>query len=281
MKVVTTINGRFVRRGQDKISVFDNALLYADGLFETLLAIEGRVLFMREHLQRLRRGAAVIGLRIPVSLACLSEWMVKTVRAHPDRVTKLRLTMTSGESARWVGQRGTPQIILSASPHRVPEQPFKLWVSPFRIDQDSEFRRIKTLSCAIHAAALKQAHAHRCDDALLLNEKGHVAEVSSANVFWAKRRKVYTPPLSAGCLEGVTRAAVLRQAAKLDLSVAEQNATLGRLLNADEIFISSSLKLVVAVGVIKSDDTTQAFETGPLTQQISRRFRHLVGIADL
>ena len=161
LKTVTSINGRLVRRGQDKISVFDNSLLYAEGLFETLLAIDDRIIFLKEHLQRLHKGARVIGLKVPVNSDTLTKWMVMTVRAHPDRVTKLRLTMTSGESARWTGEQGKPQVILSASPHEMPRKPFRLYVSEFRVDQESLFRRIKTLSYAIHAAALNQARRLR------------------------------------------------------------------------------------------------------------------------
>jgi branched-chain amino acid aminotransferase len=275
MKVVTTINGRLVPRGQDKISVFDNALLYAEGLFETLLVIDRRIIFLKEHLQRLYRGAKVIGLSIPVSPERLAQWMNKTVRAHPDRVVKLRLTVTSGEAARWVGRQGKLQVILSASPHRLPDKPFKLHVSEFRVDQGSVFRRIKTLANAIHAAALKQAKSKGCDDALMLNEKGRLAEVTSANIYWVKKGRVFTPPLSAGCLEGITRKYVLREVPKLGLKIAERNGTLETLLDADEVFISSSLKLVIGVSHIKVGGKSYALRQGPITRLVFDHFRRL------
>ncbi|MFH1373111.1 MAG: aminotransferase class IV [bacterium] len=276
LKVVTTINGRLVRRGRDRISVFDNALLYAEGLFETLLAIDGRMIFVDEHLRRLYRGAKIIGLKIPVKADRLTRWMQRTARAHPDRIIKLRLTITSGESARWVGRQGLPQVILSASPHQMPIQPFRLWVSDFRIDQHSVFRRIKTLSYAIHAAALNQARLKHCDDAMLLNEKGQLAEVTSANVYWVHRRKLYTPPLSAGCLEGVTRKLVLKEAKKLNLPLKESDGTVDSLLGADEVFISSSLKLIVGVSHLLVGRRTHRLKTASLTDMISNHFRHLI-----
>ncbi len=278
MKVVTTINGRFVPRGQDKISVFDNALLYAEGLFETFLAVDDRVIFMNEHLRRLYRGAKVIGLKVPVPPDRLSRWMIRTVRAHPSHLTKLRLTITSGEAARWVGRQGEPQVVLSASPHRMPQEPFKLWVSRFCIDQNSVFRQIKTLSYAIHAAALKQARLKRCDDALLLNQKNQVAEVTSANIYWVKRGKLFTPPLSAGCLEGITRKLVIREVAKLNLKITEASTTIDGLLRANEVFISSSLKLVIGVARIKTNRRTYVLKTGPITELIADHFRRLVDL---
>ena len=276
VKTVTSINGRLVRRGQDKISVFDNSLLYAEGLFETFLAIDDRIIFLKEHLQRLHKGARVIGLKIPVSSEILTKWMVATVKAHPDRITKLRLTMTSGESARWTGVRGKPQVILSASPHELPRRPFRLYVSEFKVDQDSLFRRIKTLSYAIHAAALNRARRMRCDDALLLNENDHIAEVTSANIFWVNKGHIHTPPLSAGCLEGITRKIVIRQARNLGYRLTEKNARLDSLVNADEVFISSSLKLVVPVSRIRTSRRAWDIKPGPVGEKLAERFTALV-----
>jgi len=80
LKTVTTINGRFVENKDARISVFDNSLLYAEGLFETFLAIDDRILFAEDHLKRLFKGAKVIGLDIPVSTDRLIKWMKKTAK---------------------------------------------------------------------------------------------------------------------------------------------------------------------------------------------------------
>ncbi|KAA3634104.1 MAG: hypothetical protein DWP97_07775 [Calditrichaeota bacterium] len=276
LKTVTTINGKFVKRGDDKISVFDNSLLYAEGLFETFLAVENEIVFLKEHLNRLYKGAKVMGLKIPVDKSTLQEWMLKTVDKHPDRIKKLRLTLTSGEAARWVGVQGQQQVILSASPHTMPTKPFRLHVSEFRVDQNSVFRRIKTLSYAIHAVALSQAKKMKCDDALLLNEKNHVAEVTSANIFWLSQGKIYTPPIDAGCLEGITRSLVFKISKKLKLPIIEKNCTLKTLLKADEIFISSSLKLVIPVSEILFENKLHKLPRGKVSQQIRSEFAKLL-----
>lgn len=271
VKTVTTINGKRVREADARISVFDNALLYAEGLFETFLAVDDRVVFMDGHLNRLFRGASVIDLKIPVVRSTLARWMKATVRAHPDRIKKLRLTITSGEAARWVGVQGKPQVILSASPHQLPQKPFRLQVSDWKVDQESVFRRIKTISYAIHAAALKQAKRAGYDDALLINEKNQIAEVTSANIFWVRNGRLYTPPLTAGCLEGVTRDWVFRTAKRARLQVIEKNEKLASMLKADEIFISSSLKLVIGVSEIAIKKKKYRFPPGEVTAMLKRR----------
>ena len=276
LTTVTTINGRRVSESHAKISVFDNSLLYAEGLFETFLAIDDRVIFIDEHLDRLYKGAGVIDLKLPVDRKTLEKWMVKTARAHPDKVKKLRLTVTSGESERWVGEQGKPQVILSASPHTMPDKPFRVLVSDMKVDQTSVFRRIKTISYAIHAASLKRAKQKGYDDALLVNTNGEVAEVTSANIFWVKRGKVYTPPLDAGCLEGVTRLVSLHIARDLGINIFEKSQLLGHMLSADEVFISSSLKLVVGVSEIVREDRSYEFPEGPVTAKFRDYFHRTI-----
>jgi branched-subunit amino acid aminotransferase/4-amino-4-deoxychorismate lyase len=277
-KTVTTINGERVPHSRAKISVYDNSLLYAEGLFETFLACGDRVMFLEEHLDRLYKGAAVIALKPPVGRRRLAAWMKQTLTAHPDRIKKLRLTITSGESQRWTGVSGRPQVILMAGPHTIPTRPFRLQVSNFKVDQDSEFRRIKTISYAIHAAAVKRAQAKGYDDALMLNNRGHVAEATSANIFWCRRGRIHTPPLSAGCLEGTTRHVVLREARKLGLRVTERSVSLERVAETDEIFVSSSLKLVLGVSEIAHGRRRFRFSQGEITETIMNRVYGLAGI---
>jgi len=272
LKALVSINGKLVSRDKARLSVFDNSLLYAEGLFETLLGVEDRLVFEPFHLKRLQSGATAIGLKLPVSLKTIGLWTQDTAAKHPARVKKVRLTVTSGESARWTGRQGKAQVIVIVVPHTMPKRPFRLYVSPLRVDQESTLRRIKTISYVLQAAALKQAVEHGFDDALLLNEKDRLAEVTSANIFWVKGGQIYTPPLSAGCLEGVTRTVVLKQAARLGLRVLEQDANLNRIAGADEVFLSSSLKLVLAVSEIFDSRHRFRFRPGPVTAALREHF---------
>lgn len=278
MLALVSINGKQVNRKNAQLSVFDNSLLYAEGLFETLLAVDDRLLFEPLHLERLQAGADAIGLKLPCSLDRIGRWLQVAAAKHSAHIKKIRLTVTSGESARWSGRQGKPQVIVIAAPHTPPIDPYRLFISPLRVDQDSSFRRIKTISYVIHAVALKQATAFGYDDALMLNEKGRVAEVSSANLFWVRQNRVFTPPLSAGCLKGVTRAVVLKEAAKLGIPAAERDITLEKLATADEVFLSSSLKLVLGVSEISDRRHRLKFSPGPVTATLRKHFLSLVGI---
>jgi branched-chain amino acid aminotransferase len=136
------------------------------------------------------------------------------------------------------------------------------------------------VSYAIHAAALRLAHQKNYDDALMLNENNQVAEVTSANIFWVKRGKIFTTPLSSGCLDGITRRKAIAEVRRLKLQVSENHTTLTQLENADELFVTSSLKLVLPVQVIRNGRRTLKFEPGMIAARLAQRFRRLAGLPD-
>ena len=277
-KIVTSINGRIVSGKEARISVYDNSLLYAEGLFETFLAIDDRLAFSKEHFIRLRKGARLLGLKLSTPESKLEIWLKKTARAHPARLKRLRLTVTGGESAVWTGKRGSSQVICSAIEHQFDNSPLKLYAPESKIDESLVFNRIKTISYGAKAAALREAQKNKCDDALLINNSGNISELTSANIFWTKNNKIYTPPVTAGCLEGVTRKLILSEAKKNRWQIIEKNCSLKELKSAGEVFSSSSVRLVRAVGEIRAKNYKAKFEAGPMSEIIFRRICKILDI---
>ena len=277
-KIVTSINGRIVSGKEARISVYDNALLYAEGLFETFLAIDDRLAFPKYHFMRLRQGARLLGLKLPASESKLISWLKKTARAHPARFKRLRLTITGGESAVWTGHRGKSQVICSAVEHKFDSSPLKLYAPESKIDERLLFNRIKTISYGAKAAALREAQKNKCDDALLINGSGNISELTSANIFWTKKNKIFTPPVTAGCLEGVTRKIILKEAKRNRWQIIEKNCSLKELKSADEVFSSSSVRLVRAVGEIRAKNYKAKFEAGPMSEIIFTRICEILDI---
>ena len=277
-KTVTSINGCIVTGKEARISVYDNSLLYAEGLFETFLAIDGRLAFPKDHFIRLRNGAGLLGLRLTASENKLEMWLKNTARAHPARLTRLRLTITSGESAVWTGKRGRSQVICSAVEHRFDNRPLKLYAPESKIDASLSFNRIKTISYGAKVAALREAQNKNCDDALLINNSGNISELTSANIFWTKKNRIYTPSLKAGCLEGVTRKLILREAKKNRWQIIEKDCSLKELKSAYEVFSSSSVRLVRPIGEIRAKNFKAKFEVGPMSEMIFSRFCEILDI---
>jgi branched-chain amino acid aminotransferase len=130
------------------------------------------------------------------------------------------------------------------------------------------------LSWVQNAALLEQAHAEGFDDVLLLNEHGHLAECTSANVFLVRGGQVLTPPLSSGCLPGVTREVLREVVPQAGFGLVEETLTPGDLSSAAEVFISSTTREVAAVGSIDSQWLYQA--PGKTTVTIEQSFKDYV-----
>lgn len=267
MNIVCFIDGKKVSRSEARISVFDNSLFYADGLFETFMAFGNNIIFPDDHLVRLQKGADLINLIIPVSMKTLMKWLNRANKANSAGTKKIRLTITAGESSFWAGKSGRPRVIIIVTDYKMPTAPFRLLVSPYRIDHASPFRNVKTLSFIIEMTSRKHAYSSKYDDAILLSRNGYVAETTSANIFWVKKGFLCTPPLEAGCLEGTIRKHIIEIAKSNNIPIVEKRARLSTLLKADEIFVSSSLKLIIPVMSI-STDTTHRYKTGMLTKKL-------------
>lgn len=267
MKIVCYIDGRKVTKSKAKISVFDNSLFYADGLFETFMAFGDNIIFLKDHLSRLKKGAELIDLKIPVSEKKLVTWLNRANAANTASIKKIRLTITAGETTFWAGKPSRPRVIIIVTDYKMPTSPFRLSVSPYRIDHASPFRNVKTLSFIIEMTSRKHAYSSKYDDAILLSRNGYIAETTSANIFWVKNGTLYTPPLEAGCLEGMIRKHIIAIAKSNNIPIVEKRSRLRTLLKADEIFVSSSLKLIIPVISITTDKTYR-YKSGRLTRKL-------------
>jgi len=271
MKINCSINGRSVPVSKAKISIFDNSLFYADGLFETFAAIGDNILFIDDHLDRLEKGADLIRLPLPCSRDQIKKWIVTANSRNKAKVKKIRVTVTAGDSAFWAGKSSKPRIMIIVTEYEFPARSFRLSVSPFRVDQDSPFRNIKTLSFIIEMTSRKTAYSSKFDDGILLNRHGNVAETTSANLFWIKNNRLFTPPLVAGCLDGMTRKHIIEMSRACDIPLTIRNITLDELMKADEIFVTSSLKLIIPVKSI-TVDRVFSFKVGPITKKLKKKF---------
>ena len=150
----------------------------------------------------------------------------------------------------------------------------RLMIQPGGIFSGGSFAGAKMLSWVPHAAVLERAHEAGFDDALLLNEKGHLAECTSANVFLARGGEILTPPLSSGCLAGITREVIFEIAPQAGLKIREVDLTSDDLSRAEEVFISSTTREVAGVGFISPEWNYQC--PGQLTTVLEEAFRTYV-----
>jgi branched-chain amino acid aminotransferase len=228
----------------------DRGLLLGDGLFETLVARNGRAFMLDAHLDRLLAGAAA--LRLPIEREQLRRPVEELAAVLPEGGV-IRLTVTRG-----AGPRGlrlpvdqAPVVFATASaPWRpAPELPrVRLATAPIRRNPSSPLSRHKTLAYLDNVLALQGALDRDADDALLLTTEGRVACASAANLFVIRGRDLLTPPLDDGVLAGVTRGLVLRRLGPVcGLNAREASLSQEALFEADAVFLTNSVALVTEV----------------------------------
>ncbi len=210
------IDGKFYSEANAKVSVLDHGLLYGDGIFEGIRFYNGRVFRLEEHLSRLWDSARSICLEIPMTMREMTEAVLETIRQNHLRDGYIRLLVTRG-----IGNLGLnptqckcPSVIIIAATIALyhPDVYRKglaiVTCATRRSNPAALNPAVKSLNYLNNVMARIEANLARADEALMLNDAGNVAECTADNVFVVKRGQIFTPPITAGALRGITRSIV-------------------------------------------------------------------------
>jgi len=271
--VLVFLNGEFVPEEKAVVSVFDRGFLYGDGLFEAIRIFNGRSFRWREHIERLRSGAEFLKIKLPFSPRRLRAFADELIVRNKMPDSLLRLSLSRGVGLPGYGPKNAhaPTLVMSLREAPKQENPpqWKLITSSVHIVASDPLAHFKTCNKLPQVLARAEADKAGADEALLLNTDGFVAEGTSSNVFWVKRGAIYTPPLAAGILPGVTRAVVFEIAAGLKIPIHEKNVRPKDMMQADAIFLSLTSWGIVEVGVLDG----RALRSSPLIAHIQKAYR--------
>jgi branched-chain amino acid aminotransferase len=242
------VDGKFCDERDARISVFDHGLLYGDGIFEGIRAYNGRVFKLKEHIDRLFCSAKSILLEIPMSHAVLMKTVVETCRRNRIRDGYIRLLVTRGVGTLGLNPNRCkrPSIIVIADriqlyPPAYYQKGLSIVTVPTARNLHSALNpAIKSLNYLNNILAKIEANNAGCEEAIMLNAEGFVSECTGDNLFLVKEGQLFTPPLSAGALYGITRRVVMELAEQDGIRVSEPNLTRYDVFNADECFLSGT-----------------------------------------
>jgi branched-chain amino acid aminotransferase len=242
------IDGQFLDEANAKVSVFDHGLLYGDGIFEGIRAYNGRVFKLKEHIDRLFYSAKAILLNIPLSHAEIMRAVVDTCRQNGIRDGYIRLLVTRGVGGLGLNPNRCkkPSVIIIADkiqlyPAEMYERGLDIITVPTVRNLHSALNpAIKSLNYLNNILAKIEANNGGCEEAIMLNSEGYVSECTGDNIFILKDGQMFTPPLSAGALYGITRGVVMELARLSGLPVSEPNLTRYDMFNADECFLTGT-----------------------------------------
>lgn len=268
------INGRLIPESKASIPVFDSAYLHGIGLFETLRAGAGKIRFLPEHFQRLRRNARTLELKVPLSDAALERELYRLLRKNRLQDSTIRMMLSESTLST------KPLLVVTARPFiPYPAVYFKkgaklVFIRSVRSDVPS-LAKIKSTSYVTRMLARREAERRGAVEGILLNEKNEVTEGASSNLFIVQSGRLITPPLSGALLPGTRRKVVLRLARKLTIPVQEKNLLPKDLLKADEIFITSTLKDILPIRSVENRNVRKT-APGPVTMRLSKAYDALI-----
>ena len=280
------LDGKYCDAKNAKISVFDHGLLYGDGIFEGIRAYNGRVFKLREHTDRLYYSAKAILLNIPLSPAQMQEAVLETCRRNKIRDGYIRLLVTRGVGGLGLNPKKcrAPSVIIIVDriqlyPPEYYERGLDLITVPTVRNLHSALNpAIKSLNYLNNILAKIEANNGGCEEAIMLNAEGFVAECTGDNIFIIKGGQMFTPPLSAGALYGITRGVVIDMAREASIAVAEPNLTRYDLFNADECFLTGTGAELIPV--VKIDGRViGAGKPGPITRSLVQKYKALTQVS--
>ena len=261
-------DGRILSPGEATVRADDHSVVVGDGVFETTGVLDGVPFALTRHLARLARSAAGLGIQAPDD-ARIREAVAEVVAAD-RRAGLLRITWSSGPGPLGSGRGDGPgTLVLSTGPGNVWPATERVHLGPWTRNEHGALTGLKTTSYAENAKALAAAHRHGCTEALFRNTAGHLCEGTGTNVFLVVDDVLVTPPLSSGCLAGVTRDLLLEL-----VDVVERDVALDEIEVASEAFLSSATRDVSSIAAVDDHDLPTA--PGPVTTAVAAAFADLV-----
>lgn len=249
------IDGRIVPARAALVPIMDDGFIRGDGAFEVLAVYGGRPFALGEHLDRLERSCVALRIRCP--RAALGEDVTRLLQNTGPVTCALRLILTIG------GRR-----VVFTEPWSPPHEPTRLAL----VENQAQplLRGVKSLSYAGNMLSGRLAREQGCDDALWISTEGRVLEAQTAAFFWASADgSLYTPPLSDGLLDSITRRVLLSQ-----LTVAERHCGQADIAGCSEAFLASTLKEIQPVAAIDGRDLPRV--PGPNTRQAIGAYQRII-----
>ena len=284
------MNGELVPWADAKIHVLTHALHYGSGVFEGIRCYDtarGPAVFrLSEHLRRLERSARLYYMPVPYTHEQLLQATRDVIRANGLTACYIRPLVFRGYGEMGIFPLKAPvDTIIAVWPWGAylgadaAERGIRAKVSSIRaLDNSSLARAAKASGQYLNSILAKvEVTNSGYDEAILLNERGHVAEGSGENIFAVRRGLLMTPPTSDGILEGITRESVMEIAMCLGIDVCERTLTRSDLVLSDELFFTGTAAEIVP---IREVDDHFIGEPGPITRRIQEKFSAIVGGRD-
>jgi branched-chain amino acid aminotransferase len=278
------IDGRYFKKDEAKISVFDHGLLYGDGIFEGIRVYGGRIFKLAEHIERLFEGAKAILIDPPLPRAAMEAQVEDSVRKSGRKDAYIRLVLTRGVGDLGMNPKVCPRpsiIVIVDDISLYPATHYEKGIAIVtaatrRVGPSSWDPRVKSLNYLNNVLAKLEAIRAGCMEAVLLNAEGFVCECTGDNIFIVKKGRVLTPRPEDSLLDGITRRTVMELAGSIDMPADAARLTRFDLYTADECFLTGTGAEIMPVTDVDGR-TIGDGKPGATTLALKKAFERLVG----
>jgi branched-chain amino acid aminotransferase len=245
-------NDRLLPLEKARLSPGQVGLICGWGIFTTLRIFHGEAFAFERHWRRLEKDAALTRIPLNYTSAKVRVHLHEVIRANEVSEGAARIYFVYNKIGVWQGSEKQPDVDLIIYTASLPayRDVIRLSLREHGRDAASPLSGVKSTSWLTNVWAVAEANKQGFDEVVMLNERGEVSECTSANIFMVRDGKIFTPPLSSGCLEGVTRAILMEIAPEAGIPVIEKTLMPDDLYSADEVFISSTNRNLISVGEI-------------------------------
>lgn len=269
-------NDRLQPMEEVRLSPGQAGLLSGWGLFTTLHIFEGEPFAYERHWKRLEKDAARTHCPFPFDAERVREHLREVIHANKVREGCARIYVIYNQVGHWRSDEKMPKADMLVYSTDLPayREPARLGLREHGRHAASPLAGVKVTSWLNNMWNLYEAQQEGLDEVVLLNERGEVAECTAANIFCVKGGRVQTPPLTSGCLEGVTRSILLEIGPKAGVACEEKTLRPEDLFSSEEVFISSTNRNLLGVGEIAGHRFTEA--PGPVTCKLDEAFNSYI-----
>lgn len=276
--MIVYYNGRLVSAEEPVISPLDHGFLYGHGLFETMRVYSGKVFRLGSHLARLEAAASVLHWPTLPTRTELAEAIMSVLTSNQLTEASVRLTLSRGVGMPRPDPDSCNQplvtIFASPLPPPLPNGGWDVIVTALKRNLSSPLVTIKSANYLDNVLAKAEAKAKGVHEALMLNTDGFVAEGTMSNLFFVKEGRLVTPDENSGILPGITRACIIELVKENEIPIEVRQVKLQELIEADEIFLTSSIMEVIPVRTLEGRPTGKEVP-GPVTAKLAQLYREL------
>ena len=253
-------NGHLISLYEPAISFTNRAFRYGDSLFESIRYSKGKVMFLADHIKRIKLSMTILRMNVPAEFSTTNIEALILHLINQNNISsdaRIRLTVFRNDGGYYTPDTNDISFLIETEALETEGYTLNqkgLWVDVYAEIKKpiSKIANLKTGSALLYVMAGLTKKSLKLDDCLLINENGHIIESINANIFVIKNGSLYTSPLADGCIEGVMRKQILTLASLNRILTFEQSLTVDKLMNGDEVFLTNAIKGIQWVGQFKN-----------------------------